>query len=84
MDTFKHTAPAGDPRFETTVTLNAGLSAIEAELAAIGIGDSGFVRDPKWDGAFAVMVKPDDEDEDLDSLKDELEMFRRENDFDLD
>ena len=84
MNTFKHTAPAGDPRLATASNMGAGLSAIEAELAAIGVGDSGSVRDSKWDGAIAVMILRDDKDDGTDSLKDELDLFRRENDFDLD
>ncbi len=84
MTTFKHTAPAGDPRFATTKNIDAGLSAMEAELAAVGVGDSGSVKDSKWDGAIAVMVLQDDRDDYMDSLKDELDLFRRENDFDLD
>ncbi len=84
MTTFKHTAPAGDPRIATTGNRDAGLSAIEAELAAIGVGDSGSVGDAKGDGAIAVMTWLDDRDDDMDSLKDELDLFRRENDFDLD
>ena len=54
------------------------------QLAAIGVGDSGSVRDSKWDGAIAVMILRDDKDDGTDSLKDELDLFRRENDFDLD
>ncbi len=84
MNTFKPTAPAGDPRFSPPETMDAGLSAIEAELAAVGVGDSGSVRDSKWDGAIAVMILQDDKDDCTDSLKDELDLFRRENDFDLD
>ncbi len=86
MHTFKPTAPAGDPRFATTGNRDAGLSAVEAELAAVGVGvgDSGSVRDSRWDDAIAVMILQDDKDDDLCSLKDELDLFRRENDFDLD
>ena len=84
MHTFKPTAPAGDPRFPTTKNIDAGLSAVEAELAAVGVGDSGSVKDSRWDGAIAVMILQDDKDDDLCSLKDELDLFRRENDFDLD
>ena len=34
--------------------------------------------------AVAIMVRLDDDDDDMESLKDELGLFRRENDFDLD
>ncbi len=84
MNTFEHPAPAGDSHLTTIGNMNAGLSAIEAELAAIGVGDSGSVIDSRWDGAVTVLVLPDDRGDDVDSLKDELDMFRRENDFDLD
>ena len=84
MSTFKYTAHEGDPQFPTTSSMYAGLSSVEAELIAIGDNDSGFVRDSKWDGVIAVMVLLDDKDDDTESLKDELSLFRRENDFDLD
>ena len=84
MNTFKHTGPAGDNQLPTTSNMYAGLSTVEAELAAIGVEDSGFVRDSKWDGVIAMMVLLDYKEDDLDSLKDELDLFRRENDFDLD
>ena len=47
MNTFKYTAPAGDPRFAVARNMDAGMPTIEAELAAIGVGDSGSVRDSK-------------------------------------
>ena len=84
MNTFKHTAPAGDPQLRTTSNMYAGLSTVEAELAAIGVDDSGFVRDSKWEGVIAIMVLLDYKDDDMESLKEELNLFRRENDFDLD
>ena len=84
MTTFKHTPFAGDPQFGATGTIDAGLSGIEAELAAIGIEDSGIAGDSKWDGVIAIMALQDDKDDSMESLKDELVLFRRENDFDLD
>ena len=84
MTTFKHTAPAGDPQFGTSGNMDSGLSGVEMELAAIGVEDSAFGDDSKWDGVIAVMVLLDDKDDDTESLKDELSLFRRENDFDLD
>ena len=53
MHTFKHTAPAGDPRLATTGNLDAGLPTTEAELAAIGVGD-GFHRVVEY--LFATVV----------------------------
>ena len=84
MDPFKSTAPAGDTQIHTTSTMYAGLSAVEAELVSIGDDDSGFAGDSKWDGVIAIMVLLDDKDDDTESLKDELDLFRRENEFDLD
>ena len=84
MSTYKYTAPEGDPHLPTTGNMYTGLSSIEAELVAIGDDDSGFARDSKWDGVIALMVLLDDKDDDMESFKDELDLFRRENEFDLD
>ncbi len=47
MNTFKHIAPADSPRFAVAINMDAGMSTIEAELAAISVDDSGSVRDSK-------------------------------------
>ena len=84
MNTFKHPDSAGDAPFSTIPDMDAGLSAMEAKLAAVGVENSGKVSDSKHDALLAVMILMDDKDDDVDSLMDELDMFRRENDFNLD
>jgi len=84
MNAIKPTASVGYPRYETISNGDPSLTIMEAELNA----DSADCLPPPlndmWDGAIAIIVRPDNAGDDLYSLRDELEMFRRENDFDLD
>ncbi len=84
MNTFKPNTPAGDPLYGATNDMVVGPTTIEAELAAYGADDFGPSSDDMWAGAVAIMVRLDDDNDEMESLKDELDLFRRENDFDLD
>ena len=84
MKAFKPTTPAGDLQSGTTDDMYAKPTTVEAELAVYGAEDIGPSSDDMWDDAVAIMVRFDDDDDDMESLKDELDLFRRENDFDLD
>ena len=84
MNTFKLTPPAGDPPYDTTSDMYAGLRPLEAELAAYHAENIGPSSDDIWDDVVAMVFRLDDDDDEMQSLKDELELFRRENDFDLD
>jgi len=81
MNTFKLTPPAGDSPYDTTSDMYAGLRPLEAELAAYHAENIGPSSDDIWDDVVAMVFRLDDDDDDMRSLKDELELFRRENDF---
>ena len=84
MNTFKLSAPAGDLPYGTTNDMYARPTTIEADLAAYGGGDFGPSSGDMWDGAVAIMIRLDDDTDDMELLKDELDLFRRENAFDFD
>ena len=84
MNTFEPTAPVGDPLYGTTNFMYARPTTIEAEFAAYGADNFGLSSEDIWDGAVAILVRLDGDDDNIDSLKDELDLFRRENDLDLD
>jgi hypothetical protein len=84
MNTFKPNTPAGDPPYGATNDMYVGPTTIESELAAYGADDFGPMSDDMWTGAVAIMVRLDGDEDEMESLKDELDLFRRENDFDLD
>ena len=84
MNTFKPIARAGDPPYDSTSEMYAGLRPLEAELAAYHAHNVGPSSDEIWNDIVAMVFRLDDDDDEMQSLKDELELFRRENDFDLD
>ncbi|HEX9701715.1 MAG TPA: hypothetical protein VGA19_02605 [Rhodospirillales bacterium] len=84
MKTFDPIARAGDPSYDSTSEMYAGLQPLEAELAAHHAENLGPSSDVIWDDVVAMVFRLDSDDDEMQSLKDELELFRRENDFDLD
>jgi hypothetical protein len=84
MNTLKPTARAGDYPYDTTNDMYAGLQPLEAELAAYHAEHFGPSSDEIWDDVVAMVFRLDGDDDEMQSLKDELELFRRENDLDLD
>jgi len=84
MTTFKPPLPAGTSPYDTTSDMYAGLLPLEAELALHHAENIGPKSDDIWDDVVAMVFRFDDDDDDMRSLKDELELFRRENDFERD
>ena len=84
MTTFKSTPPAGYPPYDAIGDMYAGLRPLEAELALHHAENIGPPSDEIWDDVVAMVFRLDSDDDDMQALKDELELFRRENDFDLD
>jgi len=73
-----------DPLYTATRTLSARPMATGADVAAYGAENVGPLSGDMWDDPVATLIRLDDDGDDMESLKDELDMFRRENDFDLD
>ena len=89
MNSFKPAAPAGGHPYDTTYDMYAGdmyagLRPLEAELAAYHAHNLGPTSDDIWDDVVAMVFRLDGDDDEMQSLKDELDLFRRENDLDLD
>ncbi len=84
MNTYKPIAPVGDPPYDTPTDMYAGLRPLEAELALHHAENFGPSSDEIWDDVVAMVFRLDSDDDDMRELKDELELFRRENDFERD
>ena len=82
----------GAPYEGTTTDISAGGASIDVELEALGdvtleisiddIGDYDAAVVRQWDTGVALIFDIDEDDQY--ALQEELESFRRENDFDLD